>query len=449
MALGAVIILYLFTRLINLDLLPIFNDEANYIFWAKNIAETGQGWFISLTAGKPPLLIWIMAFLLKILPSGWHLIAGRLPSILFGLLGLIGIYKLGGKYSVILYIFSPFILFYDRIGLYDSMLSAMLVWATYFMLKNRPVLWGAFMGLAFLSKPTAIMYAAILPVIYFWKFKKIKPIIISFLISQLIANILIASRGYWNYLSRSLDYHPGANINLLTTFWNNFPYTVTWLWQWLTPPVFVFGLVAILKNKYYATLFLVPIIAFTVLGRVYFPRYFLFAIPFLYLAIGDFIKNLKYKFLLLLILIAPCLYFDYLLITNPSAAPLPEIEAWQYVAGLPSSSGFEPIYKYLENRQDQITLFVQGSMSHYPNAFRLHFWDKKNIKIIERWPLVKIDEEILEATKSGQVYLVVRHSEKNNEPDILKQLPLKIIVEGKKPGGKDTVYLTEISWTKN
>ena len=138
-------VLYLLTRLYNLTLLPITNDEAVYIYWAKIIATTNQQWFILLTAGKPPLVHWLMVFFLNLLPSSYFLLAGRLPSVLGGLISLVGIYKiakilfLDRKISFLasfLYILSPFALFYDRMALLDAFVSSMVVWSFYYAFKT-------------------------------------------------------------------------------------------------------------------------------------------------------------------------------------------------------------------------------------------------------------------------------------------------------------------------
>jgi hypothetical protein len=51
---------YLLTRLIALLKLPIFTDESIYIYWAKFIDSYHSHWLISITDGKPPLLIWVL-----------------------------------------------------------------------------------------------------------------------------------------------------------------------------------------------------------------------------------------------------------------------------------------------------------------------------------------------------------------------------------------------------
>lgn len=82
------IFLYWITRLINLTILPIFTDEAIYIRWGQIVLGDPVWKFISLTDGKQPLFIWLMAPLLKVITD--PLVAGRLVSIISGFFGLLG-----------------------------------------------------------------------------------------------------------------------------------------------------------------------------------------------------------------------------------------------------------------------------------------------------------------------------------------------------------------------
>ena len=142
---AVIVALFLVSRLYNILLLPIFTDESIYIYWAKLIATEHSHWLISLSDGKPPLLIWLIASLLTVLPSNLYLLAGRLPSVAAGLITLIGIYKLTNflfasqKAALIasfLYVITPFTLLYDRMALFDSLLTSMLIWSLYFALKT-------------------------------------------------------------------------------------------------------------------------------------------------------------------------------------------------------------------------------------------------------------------------------------------------------------------------
>ncbi len=461
-----IFILYFVTRLYNLSLLPITSDEANYIFWAKQIAVTNHGWFITLTAGKPPLFLWLIVLFLKFLPWNFYLIAGRLPSVTAGFFSLIAIYKLTfylfkstriAKLSALLYILTPFILFYDRMAFYDSLLTATTLWSVYFLLSKNLVAWVITLGFALLSKPTAILFWAIEPLIYLTKFgwyrRNLIIVALVLIFSQLIHNSLIFSRGYHDYITRAFGYTPNSQDILLSPlflFQKNILDSISWSTSFITWPIILSGLIGLILlfrqsrkiSLILISLWVIPILFLSFLGRIYFPRYFLFSTPYLLIAAASFLEK---KTLLTILVLVIALQFDFLLLTNPPSAPLPEIEGWQYVSGYPSSYGFDPIYKYLDNslKKGPVTLFVEGSFSHFPHAFDLYYWGNPNIKIYERWPLVKIDEQMYAAAKTSQVFVVARYNVRaTDEFDVIKNLPLKILVEGKKPRGPDSVFLT-------
>ncbi|PIV70919.1 hypothetical protein COW57_02575, partial [Candidatus Roizmanbacteria bacterium CG17_big_fil_post_rev_8_21_14_2_50_39_7] len=62
-------LLYFATRLYNIKLLPIFNDEGIYIHWAKAAWHDASWRFISLTDGKQPLQTWGTIPFLKLFPN--------------------------------------------------------------------------------------------------------------------------------------------------------------------------------------------------------------------------------------------------------------------------------------------------------------------------------------------------------------------------------------------
>ena len=55
------ILFYFLTRLINLNVMPIFTDEAIYSFWAQVALHDPANRFISLVDGNQPLFIWLAA----------------------------------------------------------------------------------------------------------------------------------------------------------------------------------------------------------------------------------------------------------------------------------------------------------------------------------------------------------------------------------------------------
>jgi len=179
------IILYFITRLVNLEQLPIFNDEGIYIHWAK-IAWHDASWrFISLTDGKQPLQTWGTIPFLKLFPNN-ALFAGRLFSVSTGLFALAGmftlLYYVFGKKAAhigsLLYVFVPYFLFYDRIALVDSGVNAFFIWFLFFSIllaKNQrldvSLLFGLFGGMGLLAKSSSRLFMGLstLGPILFWK----------------------------------------------------------------------------------------------------------------------------------------------------------------------------------------------------------------------------------------------------------------------------------------
>src|SRR3990172_8136592 len=85
-----IIALYFITRFVNIQVIPIFTDEAIYTYWSKVALNDPANRFISLEDGKQPLFIWIAAVFQKIIED--PLIASRLVSAFAGIGSLIGIY---------------------------------------------------------------------------------------------------------------------------------------------------------------------------------------------------------------------------------------------------------------------------------------------------------------------------------------------------------------------
>ncbi|PIR56974.1 MAG: hypothetical protein COU72_03370, partial [Parcubacteria group bacterium CG10_big_fil_rev_8_21_14_0_10_41_35] len=87
-----VLLVFGFTRFFNLDLIPIFADEAIYIRWAQLMAYDWHHLFVPLTDGKTPLFMWLLVPLLRF--NFDPLITGRVLSAAAGLGTVAGIYFL-------------------------------------------------------------------------------------------------------------------------------------------------------------------------------------------------------------------------------------------------------------------------------------------------------------------------------------------------------------------
>lgn len=478
---------YLFTRLYNLLLLPIFTDESIYIYWAKFISVYHTQWFISLSDGKPPLLIWIVSLLLNLFPHNLYLFAGRLPSVFFGALTLFGIYKLANllfksrNLSLLagfIYIISPFNLFYDRMALFDSMLTSMLVLTVYFCLKTAvsrsikdAVLWGIFLGLAFLSKSTAIIFFLLTPICFllYLELKNLKKDGRAYLmlgglalvIGQFLNNLQRFSHIYFMMAQKNAQFQqPWHELfeNPTRLLLGNLNGIYSWLRSYHTPLLFYFGLstfvILLIKNRkafsVLLTLWLIPILVLAFFGRELFPRYFLITTPYFLIAISyglsEIILFLQKKMgalsLLILLILLPSIIFDYYILTDPSKSSLPQTDNNQYIGDHPSGYGLNKIFDFLDEKmkRENVTVVTQGTFGLYPYAFNLYYWGNNKIKIIDQWPIDINKLEIKGLPKNEKFYLVIKEF-----AELPKNFPFKIVAVGEKPGGKYPIILSEIN----
>src|SRR3990167_2044966 len=181
---------YFITRIINLKIIPIFTDEAIYSFWAQVALHDPANRFLSLEDGKQPLFIWLAAISQKFIAD--PLVATRLVSVVAGFGSAIGIYLLSrfllgdktAKIATFLYIILPFTLLYDRMALFDSLLTMLSIYSLYFstlMAKkvklDLAILAGVVIGLAMITKSSGVFFLYLLPfsLIFFnWKSKDFK-----------------------------------------------------------------------------------------------------------------------------------------------------------------------------------------------------------------------------------------------------------------------------------
>lgn len=88
-ALVVIFIIFFVLRLINLNGLPVFVDEAIYIRWAQVMRSEPTLRFLPLQDGKQPLFMWSMIPMFKVFAD--PVIAGRILSVLAGFGSLLGL----------------------------------------------------------------------------------------------------------------------------------------------------------------------------------------------------------------------------------------------------------------------------------------------------------------------------------------------------------------------
>lgn len=475
------IFIFLLTRLINLTLLPIFTDEAIYIYWAKYIATFHSHFFMSLTDGKPPLFIWFITLLLQIFPQDMYLVVGRLVSVIAGGATIIGVYKLTNLLfsskkiaylAAFLAIINPFMLLYDRLALYDSLLSAFLLWSVYFAVKTAntfsrkdAMFWGLLLGFGFLIKPPAIIFLFLTPLCFFifslknGTKKKIKDMILLPIIAICIAEIINnLQRFSLNYVLMSeKNQHFQMPINELFSapflFFENIKFLVGWLIDFYTWPVFCVGIISLVFILYKnfrngLTLLLLwagPILIFATVGKILFPRYILFTTPYFLIVIAAFlykIKFVKLRVLLLSLLLFLSVQFDYFLLTNPVKAPLPTTDYNQYISSEYSGYGLSEIFAYIDRELatgPRITLVIEGKFGLFPYAFMLRYWHDPRITIVQSWIPEKNEFDLYRLAQSTKVLVVF-----SRQKDVPKLYPLRLVLKTEKPGGQHPIILTTL-----
>ncbi|MFC1711809.1 ArnT family glycosyltransferase, partial [Patescibacteria group bacterium] len=177
------IFLYFLTRLINLNSLPVFADEAIYIRWSQIIINDISKAFIPMYDGKPPLFMWIIIPFLKLIQD--PLIAARLLSVFLGLGVIIFIYKSTCNFfseksaylATAIAITCPFLFIYNRMALIESLLiftlSLQIFFLSLYYKDNKLryiILSGLAWGLSMLSKTTAFFFFVLyLPTSFYLK----------------------------------------------------------------------------------------------------------------------------------------------------------------------------------------------------------------------------------------------------------------------------------------
>ena len=313
-------ILYFTTRLVNLKLIPIFTDEAIYARWAQIALHDPVNRFISLEDGKQPLFIWLAAIAQKFISD--PLIATRLVSVFAGFGSLCGIYLLAkelfgsktAKLAAFAYVVLPFTLLYDKLGIYDSLLTMLGIWAVYFTLKmaKKPsldyaLLNGFAIGLALITKSSASFYLYLLPFSLFqFDFGKtqvlkrlfdwFKLTLVTFVLAELFYNSLRLSPLFYIIKRKNYEFiRPFSEVltNPLHSVFSNFKALAQWLIIYIGWPLFIVFLIGIFlgisrrdkKIIYLAILILTPFTAEVIFNKVLYPRFILFYFPYVILTI--------------------------------------------------------------------------------------------------------------------------------------------------------------------
>lgn len=457
--LGLLVTLFLFTRIYHLDKLPIFADEAIYVRWSQVMRAEPSLRFLPLQDGKQPLFMWLTIPFLKLISN--PLIAGRAVSVLSGLVCLLGVLFLGRllelrKNEIILlglfYIWLPFALFFERMALVDSLLSAFGLWAFNLSLLldkterlDVAMILGFVLGGGLLTKSPAklFIFLSLLTVIVqtIKRFslknliKRVGLLAVSLFIAFMMYNILRLGPNFHMVGLRNQDYiwslkelikNPFRSLisNLLNS-WRYYVHYLTW-------PVFILVLTGITGSVYKSIKevnlnrlillgwLIVPLFGFSALAKTFTARYILFTVPVLipFIVFGlrlfkSIIPTKIYFLMLSLLFVCPFL-FIYHLWNNPVKANLPQDEKKGYLQDWTAGWGLKDISKYLKShpKDEDILVGTEGHFGTLPDGLQIYIQDQPNINVIGvGLPITGVPDQLKESKQAGnEVYLVVNES---------------------------------------
>lgn len=451
-------IIFFFLRLINLDIIPVFVDEAIYIRWAQIMKNEPTLRFIPLSDGKQPLFMWLIIPALKLFND--PVIAGRIISIFSGFGTVIGIATLSylltrnlviSSLSYLLYSLTPFFVFFDRMALVDSLLSMFGIWSLVIgflfirhLRLDLAMLLGFVLGGGLITKSPAVIFYIWQIFLIFYYFKKSKKNVLklfggwltALVISQGIFNILRLGPNFHLINSRNQDYVytytevlKHLNVPLIYNLQNSF----SWIFLLLSLSTIILIIVSIFSQNrrhslFILSIFIFPLIAQGLIAKVYTSRYLLFFVTPLMIsaAIGleYIVSRFKLKPLILLFLIIPsALSWSY--VTDPENAKFSHDMRSGYLEEWTAGTGQKEIAKYLLEKSNQgkkIVVGTEGSFGTLPDGLQIYTEGQQNITIIGvGLPIVKLSDSLINTSKENEIYFVVNKSRNQlDESDITK-----------------------------
>lgn len=479
---------YFLLRLIFLDRLPMFTDEAIYTRWAQ-IALNDSNWrFISLTDGKQPMFVWVAIVIMKFIED--PLIAARLVSVVSGFFTMIGLWfltyelfksKKAAFLSSVLYVFYPFAQVLDRMALYDSMVGAFFVWATYFSVvlarvKRLDVAYtlGFVIAGGILTKTANFFSIYLLPfllILFTFKDKELVNKVLRFiLLSGFAAAVAFA---LYNILRLSPFFQMIEAKNAIFVYpfreWLEHPFTffignlnglLSWLTEYLKLPyIFLIAVSYLLikkhiREKILLTLyFILPFVALALFGRVIFPRFIFFmslmllplaAIGLEYLIdfaskkiklnISKSILTVVITFIFIVYSLFVCFQFAY----DPVNSKIAKADNSQYINSWAAGWGVKESIEFFKSEAKDKKIFVatEGTFGLMPEAMEMYLLNEKNITVRGYWPLDEFPKEVSEYAKKMPTYFIFYQKDYQIIP---QAYPLELVFKVQQ-GNRDSYY---------
>ena len=491
-----ILVLALALRLYNLNLLPVFVDEAIYIRWSQIMAAESSLRFLPLSDGKQPLFMWALMFVVRRFAD--PLFIGRLISVVSGVGTVIGLFfltynlfksRFAALLSALIWAISPFSLFFDRMALVDSMLASLGVWTILFAVLTSKtkrldfaIITGFLLGLSMLTKSPALFLLLLMPSTWLLVRKPIRLIklgaltLLSWIIAFGMFNILRLGPNFHLLAQRNLDYvYPYDHI--LTSPLNPLMGHLGGIWGYfvmLAPVGLIFLIIlGFLENRakfmkeilLLMILGLAPILIVAEYSKVVTARYILFALPFLVVLAGSAVlvkKNMvkAVVWAALLMFFVQSLFIDSKLLIDVEAAPLPQGERSGYLEEWTAGQGIREISEYIKsehakNTDVKIVIGTEGYFGTLPDGLQMYLEGVENVITIGiGLGIDKVPESLAESKKSGnKTYLVINKSRLVEDPDkigldLIASFPKALrkvgSIEYERMGPQEILYFFEV-----
>lgn len=213
--------------------------------------------------------------------------------------------------------------------------------------------------------------------------------------------------------------------NPLTPILTNLPQLLSYFppyfgTSWITL-IFLGFLIGFLKKEtrifYLFLTFFVPFAALAVFGRLVYPRFIFFMvlpllpiIAYSSLTLTRGLKSPPAKLALVFVIFSYPLVNSFYIITRPTAAQLPKIEAEQLLNSWPAGFGVKEVVSYIteQSKTKKVYLATEGTQGLFPYALELYFVGNSNVTIKGYWPVQDIPVEVREKAKTMDTYFIYK-----------------------------------------
>jgi len=416
----AIVICYFSLRLVNLGILPIFTDEAEYLHWVKLLrGGLNNLWITYESESKKPLTAWLTYPFYGLFKD--PLVSCRFGSVIFGFAAFLATFWLAlrmfnwrvAHLTAFLYATCPFMVFHERMFLMDHLIT---LFATLFLVflvraaqndRTKDYAWsGFFLGLATANKEIALLYL----IMSLFAFRligqhRLNAKIFITIFMSIATPLAMSIIPHFKFGARLSHVGPGYMIPLQTLLSNPIPswlrnvkFVLTPYLLFLGPLVIVtaLGLIRMVGLKEKRAAFLLVCSFFVPLALIFCverwgSRYLLFVIPptliFASWAVVEGIRSRLIKYGLVAITVCYFLAFDLLLIFYPPLAPLPQEDRRQYITGWPAGYGLDKAVSFLNSEAEHgvTDVFLPPIFGNPTDSLFVYLGDNENIRLHIAW----------------------------------------------------------------